>query len=151
MDYHYVVCWGERLWLCVSMLTSFCATSSKLVSISRLTSSACFFTAGRILRVYLQGTLQYNTIQYNTDNARITQQWGAFANHCCRGIAINVTYLSVCVCARVHACTCSPVALCIQHATVLAPPSSPYSSTLSHKRHYFREKVIEHKMCFGFL
>jgi hypothetical protein len=27
----------------------------------------------------------------------------------------------------------------------------PYFSTLSHKRHDFREKVIEHKMWFGFL
>ena len=143
------------------MLTSFCATSSKLVSISRLTSSACFFTAGRILRVYLQGTLQYNTIQYNTIQYRQCT-YNATVRRVCESLLpwnSNKYYIFVCVCVRARACvcpgawacTCSPVALCIQHATVVAPPSSSYSSTLSHKRHYFREKVIEHKMCFGFL
>ena len=57
----------------------------------------------------------------------------------------------VCVCARARVY----VALLIQHATrmchivtsFVAPLAPPYFSTLSHKRHDFREKVIEHKMC----
>jgi hypothetical protein len=36
-------------------------------------------------------------------NVRITQQWGAFANHCCHGKAINI-YLCVWPCACVPVC-----------------------------------------------
>ena len=54
-----------------------------------------------------------------------------------------------CVCACVH------VALLIQHATrmrhivtsFVAPLALPCSSTLSHKRHDFRKRVTEYKMC----
>jgi hypothetical protein len=38
----------------------------------------------------------------------------------------------------------------MQRATILASADSmapPYFSTLTHKRHVFREKVFEHKMC----
>jgi hypothetical protein len=49
---------------------------------------------------------------------------------------------------------CVSVALVIQHAMrtcrfivpYVASPSLPYFSPLSHKRHDFHEKVIEHKM-----
>ena len=97
-------------------------------------------------------------------------------NHCCHGKAISVTYLSVCVCVCVCVCTraraclrlcvrvcvgaracvraCVHVALLIQHATFMrhifsssvASLAPLHFSTLSHKRHDFRENVTEHKM-----
>jgi hypothetical protein len=87
-------------------------------------------------------------------NVRITQRWGAFANHCCHEKTnMGVAYWSVCACAYVH------VALLIQHATPLphivtsfvAPRSPLHFSALSHKRCDFRKKVIEREMCFNFL
>jgi len=70
-------------------------------------------------------------------------------NHYWREKAISITY-SVCVCV----CVCVSVASVIQHAmlmhrVILSPVSSPtlhHFSTLSHKRHGFREKCIENKM-----
>jgi len=74
-------------------------------------------------------------VHHNTD-ARLR-------NHsCCE--KNNITYSA-----------CVFVALVTQHAlrvrriilSFVACPVLPYFSTLSHKRHNFREKVIEHKMC----
>ena len=61
----------------------------------------------------------------------------------------------VCPGAWACACACVHVTLLIQHAirirhivTSLVPPlAPPYFSTLCHKWHDFRKKVIELKMC----
>jgi hypothetical protein len=66
-------------------------------------------------------------------------------DHCCHGKAISITHSE-----------CVSVALIIQHAKRMrriillsvACQAVPYLFfTLSHKRHDFRKKVIEHKTC----
>ena len=69
-------------------------------------------------------------------------------NHCCREKTISITYSE-----------CVSVALVIQHAMQIrgiillsvACPAVPCLSTLFHKWHHIRDKVIEHKTCFHFL
>jgi hypothetical protein len=102
--------------------------------------------------MFLQIKGNYN----KTRNVRLTQHWGAFANYCCSGKAINSTCLCVraCVSPGAWACAYVHVVLLIQHATPIchivayfvAPQSPPYFSTLSHKRRVFRKNVIEHKI-----
>jgi hypothetical protein len=65
-------------------------------------------------------------------------------NHCCRGKVRSVTYSE-----------CASVALVIQYAKcmrhiLLSSVASSfllYFSTLSHKRHVFRENVTGHEVC----
>jgi hypothetical protein len=79
----------------------------------------------------------------------------------------NVTFGRVCVStaavakqqALYNLSVCVSVAVAIQHAKrmrrIISSPATwsalPYASTLSHKRHDFRKKNTEHKMCFDFL
>ena len=65
--------------------------------------------------------------------------------HCSRGKAMTIMN-----------CECVSIALVIQYAkrmrriilSYVVSPALPYFYTLSHKRHDFRKKVIEGKMCF---
>ena len=90
-------------------------------------------------------------------------------HYCCRAKAINITFVCVCVCVclvRAHACVCPGawacaccclhVALLIQHATrmvhivtsVVASLAPSYFSTLYHKRHDLKKKLLNTKYVF---
>jgi len=61
--------------------------------------------------------------------------------HCCSGKLLHSEWVSVALVVH-HAMRLRHIMLPSVACLVL-----PYSSTLSHKQHDFREKVTEHKMC----
>ena len=90
----------------------------------------------------------------------LTLYRGAFANHCCRGKAVSITYWYVraClwvlgrvgVCMRISACSlANRAATRMRHivTSFVAPRSPSYFSVLSHKRCNLWKKGIEHKIC----
>jgi hypothetical protein len=97
---------------------------------------------GDVPCVYLGALASHSQTRQATYYKRNTE--ARSRNHCCRRKAISIT------CSE-----CVSVALVIQHAKrmrliillCVVCLVVPYFSALSHKRHDFREKVIEHKMC----
>jgi len=79
---------------------------------------------------------------------RITWHWGAFVQPLLQWKSSKYCLLWVCVCSLSYPA-------CNAHAPyyIVIRGLSGFTifPTLSHKRHDFREKCIEHKMCFGFL
>ena len=89
-----------------------------------------------------------NIISFNNKgNVRVTWHWGAFVPPLLQWKNNKYHTVWVCVCSRsypacnAHApyCHLCPVRLC------------NIFSTVSHKRHHFPQKVMEHKMCFDFI
>jgi hypothetical protein len=81
----------------------------------------------------------------------VRKNWGAFANHSCRGKAISIIYWSVCACVRAYSLANPASNVYAPFCDVIcAPPpprSPPYFSVLCHKRCDFWKKVTGHKMC----
>jgi hypothetical protein len=79
----------------------------------------------------------------------------SYLNHLVLHICVSVRARACSRVAWACACACVHVALLIQHAncmlhvvtSAVALLAPPYFQTLSHKRHGFRKRIIEHKMC----
>jgi hypothetical protein len=86
---------------------------------------------------------QFTNLLYSSKTRNIA----ARLHNYCRGKEIRITHSE-----------CIPVALVIQHAMRMRRVillsvvcrAVPYFSTLSHKRHYVRKKVVEHNVFFMF-
>ena len=146
-------------------VTTWCTLGQHCLHISHL--CACVFFVRHWYGSCIRSALLFSkgTSLYETDSVRMTYHWGAFANHCCRGKAINITYLCVrarapgaWVCAR----TCVHVALLIYHATrmghVVTLFVAPSGSTILFRQYiikgttFEKKKVTEHKnVCFDFI
>jgi len=100
------------------------------------TLTVLFWCQMRVTNLRLSGITELNKTKQFTD-ARLRKIW-------CRGKAINITYSE-----------CVFVALVIQHAkhmrrtiwSSVACLALPQFSTLLHRRHDFRENVVEYKTC----
>jgi hypothetical protein len=87
------------------------------------------------LRLYL-GSKQNRQFRYKR-NIQVHSLY-----HCCRGKAISIAFLSVCS-------LCYPAlnTEALYYIFFCGLSALPYLSTLSHKRHDFRKKGTQHKMC----
>ena len=110
-------------------------------------SCGCNLAKNVINRNCIKKTCPY--VQNKTDNVRITWHWAAFVSHLLPSRGNKYYIFWVCFCSL----RCPP---CNAHALYYIVICSLSVSTrffhIYHKRHDFREKVTEYKMClvFGF-
>jgi len=97
----------------------------------------------------IRSSLTRSVVIQKTRNVRIMQQWSGSCNHCCSGEGTSVTCCE---------CMCVFVALGIQHAMCIhliisssvACPALQHFSTLSHKGHNLKKKLLDINCVFWF-